>query len=141
MGIFCTKLIFDKITRNNSFHKLIEQKNFSCVSLINKNRIMKKLLVLFIILAFVSCNSGNRKVTDEKSAVTSEEFVEATVNIGGMHCEMCVASVEKGVNELDGIESVAVSLTDSTAIVKYDASQVDLTKIGKAIEKRGYSIK
>jgi copper chaperone len=102
---------------------------------------MKKLLVLFIVLAFVSCNSGNKKTTDEKSAVTTEELVEATVNIGGMHCDMCVASIEKGVNELEGIESVAVSLTDSTAMVKFDASKVDLTKIGKAIKKRGYSVK
>ena len=102
---------------------------------------MKKLLILLIVLAFVSCNSGNKKTTDENSEVKSVELVEATVNIGGMHCDMCVASIEKGVNELEGIESFAVSLTDSTAIVKFDASKVDLTKIGKAIEKRGYSIK
>ncbi|MCF6331704.1 MAG: cation transporter [Draconibacterium sp.] len=58
-----------------------------------------------------------------------------------MTCEMSVASIEKGVNELEGIKSLAVSLNDSTAIVKSDVAKMDLTRIEKVIEKRGYSIK
>ncbi|NQU52652.1 MAG: heavy-metal-associated domain-containing protein [Bacteroidetes bacterium] len=100
---------------------------------------MKKLFVLFIVFAFVSCQSGSKKQATESIEVI--KVVEATVNIGGMHCDMCVASIEKGIKELEGITLVTVSLGDSTAIVKFDASKADLTKIEKAIEKRGYSIK
>ena len=103
---------------------------------------MKKLFFLFIALAFVSCNSGNKNKQEEKAAVPeSVQVVESTINIGGMHCENCVASVEKGVKELDGIVSVTVSLNDSTAVVSYDGSKVELAKIEKAIESRGYTIK
>jgi Cu+-exporting ATPase len=102
---------------------------------------MKNLLYLFIVFAFVSCNSANKNKQEEKTAPETAQVVESTINIGGMHCENCVASVEKGVKELDGIVSVTVSLNDSTAVVSYDGSKVELAKIEKAIESRGYSIK
>jgi copper chaperone len=97
---------------------------------------MKKLFFLIIVFAFVSCQSNSKKT--EPNVV---EIVETTVNISGLHCDMCVASVEKGVSELAGIASVVVSLTDSTAIVKFDPSKTDLAMIEKTIVKRGYSIK
>lgn len=102
---------------------------------------MKKIIYLLIILIVVSCQSGNKKAQEEKTVNQPVQTVEATINVGGMHCENCVASVEKGVKELDGIVSVAVSLNDSTAVVSYDASKVELAKIEKAIEKRGYTVK
>ncbi len=103
---------------------------------------MKKLFFLAIIMAFVSCNSGTKNTNSEPAGkAVKPEMVVTTVNIGGMHCEMCVASIEKGVNELEGVASVEVSLSDSTAVVSYDASKLDLVEIGKAIEKRGYSVK
>jgi Cu+-exporting ATPase len=102
---------------------------------------MKKLFYLIIILAFVSCQSGTKNKTEEKTAIESTQVVESTINISGMHCEMCVASIEKGVKELDGIVSVTVSLNDSTAIVSFDKSKVDQAKIEQTIEARGYSIK
>ena len=102
---------------------------------------MKKLFYVIIILAFVSCQSGTKSKIDDKSTIETTQVVESTINIGGMHCDMCVASIEKGVKELDGVVSVAVSLNDSTAVVSYDKSKVDQTKIEHAIETRGYSIK
>ncbi len=102
---------------------------------------MKKLIFLFIVVAFISCQSGNKNSKVEEPAVETAQIVETTINIGGMHCDMCVNSVEKGVKELDGIASVVVSLNDSNAVVSYDAQKVELTQIEKAIEKRGYSIK
>ena len=103
---------------------------------------MKKLLVLvFIVLVFASCQSGNKNEAPANQVTVPVEMVQTTIDIGGMDCDMCVKSVEKGVNELTGITSVAVSLNDSNAIVKYDASKVQLAEIEKAIEKRGYKVK
>lgn len=99
---------------------------------------MKKLLYLFILVGFVACNSGTQKTTE---VAQPEQIVESTIDIGGLHCDACVTSVEKGVNSLSGIESVKVTLADSTAIVKYNASAVSIDDIEKSIEKRGYTIK
>uniref|UniRef100_UPI0032179674 heavy-metal-associated domain-containing protein n=1 Tax=uncultured Draconibacterium sp. TaxID=1573823 RepID=UPI0032179674 len=100
---------------------------------------MKKLLFLIAVIGLFSCNTGNKQKT--VSDVKSTELVEATIHIGGLHCESCVASVEKGINGLDGIQNVVVTLTDSTAVVKYDASKLKLAEIEKTVEKRGYTIK
>ncbi len=102
---------------------------------------MEKLFYLVIVLAFVSCQSATKNKAEEKAAIESTQVVETTINISGMHCDMCVASIEKGVKELDGIVTVAVNLNDSNAIVSYDVTKLDKEKIEKAIEARGYTIK
>lgn len=100
---------------------------------------MKKIFFALAIVGLISCNSGNNK-TSENSA-SNAEIVETTINIGGLHCENCVASVTKGINSLEGIEDVIVTLSDSTAVVNFDVSKLELAEIEKAIEKRGYSVK
>ena len=103
---------------------------------------MKKLLILVLVISgFTACQSGNQRTTTEKQDKVPVQLVQTTIDIGGMDCDMCVKSVEKGVNELTGITSVAVSLNDSNAVVKYDAGRVQLAEIEKAIEKRGYKVK
>jgi Cu+-exporting ATPase len=102
---------------------------------------MKKLAILLIVFAFVSCQSNKKETATKDEAVQMVQVVETTINISGMHCANCVASVEKGVTALEGVESVAVSLNDSSAIVKFDPAQLELNEIEKAIEKRGYAVK
>lgn len=102
---------------------------------------MKKgLTFLIVVIAgifFLGCQSANKNQEKPEEAVV----VEKTLHISGMHCDMCEASIEKGINELDGIESVQASWNDSTAIVKYDESVASMDDIEKAIERRGYSVK
>jgi len=109
----------------------------------NNLNCMKNLFFVLIIFAFVSCESGNKAKSTESDVDSGQvaEVVESTVNISGMHCDNCVVSVEKGINSLEGIAEVTVSLKDSLAVVKYDQTKVDLTDIEKSIEKRGYTIK
>lgn len=104
---------------------------------------MKYIFYLFLVVFLFSCSSGNKNANDEQSQTKSADaqVVEATINIGGMHCDMCVASVTKGVNELNGITAVKVNLEDSSAVVSYESDKVELAEIEKAIEKRGYTIK
>lgn len=101
---------------------------------------MKKLIYILFLMAIISCQSGNKN-PEQESAQAPVKVVETKLNIGGMHCDMCVASIEKGVNELQGIEYVKASLDDSTTIVKYDVSKVNLKQIESAINRRGYTVK
>jgi Cu+-exporting ATPase len=104
---------------------------------------MKKLFFILIIFAFVSCESGNKSNSNKSvnEPVESAEVIESTINISGLHCDNCVVSVETGINGLEGIAAVTVSLSDSLAVVKYDESKVKLSEIEKSIEKRGYTVK
>lgn len=103
---------------------------------------MKKSLFFILAIAiFFACNTQSKQNTERSDENSAIELTQTTVNIGGMHCDMCVASVEKGVKGLEGIENVVVSLNDSNAVVKYNAQAVSIEEIEKTIEKRGYSIK
>lgn len=102
---------------------------------------MKKGLTIIVVLIaglfFMGCQPSSKSQEKPGEAVV----VERTVHISGMHCDMCEASIEKGINELEGIEHVQASWNDSTAIVKFDESVTGIADIQKAIEKRGYSVK
>lgn len=108
---------------------------------LNKYSIIKKLIYLFVILTFVSCDSGNKNTNPDKKATEPAEVVEIMINISGMHCDMCVVSIEKGINELTGIEYVKANLADSTVVIKLDVSKTNIAEIEKAIVKRGYRVK
>lgn len=100
--------------------------------------------ILYSIIALIflaSCQSGSN--SQEKSSDTQgiEELQEEVLHIGKMHCEMCVASVEKGLTSVEGVEFVKVSLDDSTAVVRYDRKKTDTDQFEKVVEKRGYVLK
>jgi Cu+-exporting ATPase len=128
------------LTENRLYLQVIHKLHTETKHLITFRK-MKKLLYIIMAFVFVSCQSGTKNKAEEKQGIETSQVVESTVHIGGMHCDMCVASIEKGINEIEGIQSVAVSLGDSTAVVSYDATKVDKAKIEKAIQARGYTIK
>lgn len=101
---------------------------------------MKSIIIVLLVIILAACQQGNKN-SRENQVPEPTQTSQATINISGMHCENCVASIEKGIKELDGIDSVAVSLTDSTAMVLFDPAKVDVEKIGQAIEGRGFTVK
>ncbi|XP_075395622.1 copper-transporting ATPase 1 isoform X2 [Tenrec ecaudatus] len=58
----------------------------------------------------------------------------ATFMIDGMHCKSCVSNIESTLSALQYISSIAVSLENRSAIVKYNANLVTLETLRKAIE-------
>ena len=56
-------------------------------------------------------------------------------NVTGMGCAACSARVEKAVQSLDGVDSVAVSLLTNSMEVE---GSVDAAAIIKAVEDAGY---
>lgn len=102
---------------------------------------MRIIVLMTLVLFFTACQQGNNKkeqATDNRSSV---ELKEEVLNIGKMHCEMCVASVEKGLKSVEGVEFAKVNLEDSTAVVRYDETKADINTFKEVVEKRGYVLK
>lgn len=59
-------------------------------------------------------------------------------SVTGMTCNHCVASVEKGLNGLAGVEKVKVNLKKGKATVKYDETNVSSDQIVNKIKEVGY---
>lgn len=61
------------------------------------------------------------------------------LNIDGMHCSSCSTAVEHALNELQGIQHAAVSLSTHQALVTYDPSVISRHDIERAVELSGFA--
>jgi copper chaperone CopZ len=64
----------------------------------------------------------------------------ATLNVTGMTCQGCVASVTRVLKAVPGVADVVVSLQPGTAKVAYDAARTSLPVLKAAIEDAGYDV-
>ena len=60
-------------------------------------------------------------------------------DVGGMTCAACQAHVEKAVEKLDGVQSVAVNLLSGSMAVDYDETVLSDQQICDAVDRAGYS--
>jgi len=60
--------------------------------------------------------------------------------IKGMTCANCVATIERNLKKLDGVEDVAVNLSSERAAVGFNKSEVQISDIVEKIKRAGYDI-
>jgi copper chaperone len=63
-----------------------------------------------------------------------------TIGIKGMTCGGCVASVQRVLKQLDGVQTVNVSLDPQQATVEYTPGRVDPARLRSAIEGAGFEV-
>ena len=68
------------------------------------------------------------------------ETKQLTLPITGMTCANCVATVERNLKKLDGVETAVVNLSSERATVAFDPLQVGLPALVARVEKAGYGI-
>ncbi|MEY9776321.1 heavy-metal-associated domain-containing protein [Arthrobacter sp. MW3 TE3886] len=68
--------------------------------------------------------------------------VNTTVSISGMHCGHCVSSVTEELQELEGVQDVAVDLNkDGISVATItSASELNPEEISEAIAEAGYTV-
>lgn len=100
---------------------------------------MKRILFIAVIsIAIAACVQKKQPADKDKSPVV---LVELNLKVEGMTCDECEASIQKGVVELAGIDSISANHEDSTAFVRFDSTKTNLKEISEAIVKRGYEVK
>ena len=57
-----------------------------------------------------------------------------------IHCDHCKSSLEGAVGALDGVDRVAVAISDATLDVDFDETEVGLDAIKTTIEDQGYAV-
>ena len=65
---------------------------------------------------------------------------QLTLPITGMTCANCVATVERNIKKLDGVENAVVNLSSERASVDYDSAKLELTDFIARIDRAGYGI-
>ena len=63
-----------------------------------------------------------------------------TMNVKGMTCGGCVASVTRVLKSVPGVSDVAVTLTPGTAKVTFDSARTSAPALRNAVEDAGYDV-
>ncbi len=70
--------------------------------------------------------------------VDRTNVVKKTINIEGMTCAACEATVARVGGEVDGVIDILASTKNKNAIVEYDKSKTNINEIMQAIAATGY---
>jgi P-type Cu+ transporter len=65
---------------------------------------------------------------------------QLTLPITGMTCANCVATVERNLKKLDGVQSAVVNLSSERATVDFDSAKLALTDFIARVQRAGYGI-
>ncbi len=65
---------------------------------------------------------------------------QLTIPITGMTCANCVASVERNLKKLEGIETAVVNLSSERATFDFDPNLLTLDAVIARVERAGYGV-
>ncbi|RIK29526.1 MAG: heavy metal translocating P-type ATPase [Anaerolineae bacterium] len=65
---------------------------------------------------------------------------QLTLPITGMTCANCVATVERNLKKLDGVNSAVVNLSSERATVDFDSAKLGLTDMIARVQRAGYGV-
>ena len=72
--------------------------------------------------------------------VKTKKTQKARIQVTGMTCTTCAATIEKALAETHGVEQARVNFASEKASVEYDPDKVDLGKIKDTITESGYGV-
>ena len=67
--------------------------------------------------------------------------MEKKIRLETLTCPSCVAKIEKGVSQMEGVETVDVGFNTSTVRVSYDEKKVDANVIEQRIKDLGFALR
>ncbi len=82
--------------------------------------------------AFIKSDKPKTVIVDKKNVL------KKVINIEGMTCKACEATVEKVGGEVNGVLDIKASVDKKSAVVRYDKSKTDVKEIMNAIGTTGY---
>ncbi|MCB9109645.1 MAG: copper-translocating P-type ATPase [Anaerolineales bacterium] len=68
------------------------------------------------------------------------ETKQLTLPITGMTCANCVATVERNLKKMDGVDNAVVNLSSERATLEFDASKIGLTDFIARVNRAGYGV-
>ena len=95
-------------------------------------------IILMAILVWAAVACKQNKPANQPD--TSAKPVMVELSITGMKCMGCVETVRSSIAQLEGIDTVSVSLETAGAIVTFKPQKTDTVNIRKAVELNGYKV-
>lgn len=104
---------------------------------------MKRLLLVAAMALSIASCTNKQAGTDNAASANNVEAANKTITLAvdGMTCTGCENTIQEAVGKLAGISEIKASFLDSTALVSFDSTLVNLTAISEAITDAGYTVK
>lgn len=104
----------------------------------------KNLLFLFLICVFtLGCKQQPKSIAvsttvPNEQTQSTENLTTVTFSINGMTCPMgCAASIEKKLQQTQGVKDAQVNFEKKTAVVEYDQKTLNNSQIKEIVEGLG----
>ncbi len=69
------------------------------------------------------------------------ELVQERFQVRGVHCENCLATIERALSRVEGVNQVNARLdAQGTVSITYDPEKVNPDVLRKAVERVGYEL-
>src|SRR5699024_922979 len=65
---------------------------------------------------------------------------QSTLQISGMTCTACAASIEKGISKIDGVEKANVNFALERSTVVYDPKKTNIEEFKEKVKDLGYQV-
>lgn len=69
-----------------------------------------------------------------------QESEKATLQLTGMHCASCAATIEESLNKVEGVSKATVNFATEKAYVEYDPSKANPQALENAVKEAGYGV-
>lgn len=79
-------------------------------------------------------------MSQRRKANTMSDTKQLTLPITGMTCANCVATVERNLKKLDGVNSAVVNLSSERATVDFDSAKLGITDMIARVNRAGYGV-
>ena len=102
----------------------------------------KFLIILIIAFAFACKNAPKEETVQSEESTETVAMVnlqKVELNIEGMTCSGCENAIQSTIDEFDGIYSAEADHENAIAILEFDSTKVDLSKVEEAINELGYT--
>tara|TARA_R110002050_G_scaffold233063_3_gene368793 strand:- start:15946 stop:16383 length:438 start_codon:yes stop_codon:yes gene_type:complete len=102
---------------------------------------MKKVILSMAIIMAMGLTSCKNETKQEKETTTdvSKEMAMTDISFGVRgNCEMCKSTIEKAVNNVEGIHKATWDVDKKKIDVSFDDTKTDVMAIHKAIAASGY---
>jgi copper ion binding protein len=63
-----------------------------------------------------------------------------TLEVTGMHCEMCESKIQKMVGKIDNVENVKADRESEKVQLEYDGSETTMDAVKQKIDDLGYKV-
>jgi copper chaperone CopZ len=93
-----------------------------------------KPVIPFLLTVFTAAALGGVPQDHPKKTT----IVDRMISLPTLKCDLCAETVQKAVQKVAGVQSVAVDLRNKTAQVEFDSLKTSLSTIEKAVSAAGY---